>query len=80
MTFNLGPPPEPKDSRFLEWVTLLWKYVKNAPGTGTVTAITAGTGLSGGTITDTGTIAIATGGVNLTMLSSDIFAFAAAQG
>ena len=33
-------------------------------GTGTVTSITAGTGLSGGTITSSGTIAIANTGVN----------------
>lgn len=34
------------------------------PGTGTVTSVTAGAGLTGGTITHTGTIAIAAGGVS----------------
>ena len=39
--------------------------------TGTVTSITAGTGLSGGTITSTGTIAIANGGVDTLQLAAD---------
>jgi hypothetical protein len=37
-----------------------WTSLAYAAGTGTVTSITAGTGLSGGTITSTGTIAIDT--------------------
>jgi hypothetical protein len=40
------------------------------PGTGTVTSITAGAGLSGGTITTSGTIAIKTGGVTNAMLQN----------
>jgi len=39
--------------------------------TGTVTSITAGTGLSGGTITSTGTIAITNGGVDTLQLAAD---------
>jgi len=39
--------------------------------TGTVTSITAGTGLSGVTITSTGTIAIANGGVDTLQLAAD---------
>ncbi|MBI5544681.1 MAG: hypothetical protein HY901_12385, partial [Deltaproteobacteria bacterium] len=39
-------------------------------GTGTVTSIAAGAGLSGGTITSSGTLAIANGGVTEAMLSS----------
>jgi hypothetical protein len=39
------------------------------PGTGTVTSVTAGAGLAGGTITKTGTISIATGGVTNTDLA-----------
>jgi hypothetical protein len=37
-----------------------WTSLSYAGGTGTITSITAGTGLSGGTITSTGTIAIDT--------------------
>jgi hypothetical protein len=36
-----------------------WSLIKGADGTGTLTSITAGTGLSGGAITTTGTIALA---------------------
>ena len=35
-----------------------WSLIKGADGSGTLTSITAGTGLSGGTITTTGTIAL----------------------
>ncbi len=38
------------------------------PGTGTVTSVTAGAGLAGGTITKTGTISIASAGVTNAML------------
>ncbi len=41
-------------------------------GSGTVTSVTAGSGLSGGTITGTGTIAIAAGGVADSMLATGI--------
>jgi len=49
-------------STFLSWngTTFSWAA---ASGTGTVTSITAGTGLTGGTITSSGTIALATSGV-----------------
>lgn len=40
-------------------------------GGGTVTSITAGTGLSGGTITGTGTVSIANGGVDTTQLADN---------
>jgi hypothetical protein len=36
-----------------------WSLIKGADGSGTLASITAGTGLSGGTITTTGTIALA---------------------
>jgi hypothetical protein len=36
-----------------------WSLIKGADGSGTLTSITAGTGLSGGAITTTGTIALA---------------------
>jgi hypothetical protein len=43
------------------------------PGTGTVTSVTAGAGLAGGTITKTGTISIPNGGVSDTMLAHSSF-------
>jgi len=41
------------------------------PGTGTVTSVTAGAGLAGGTITHTGTISLAAGGVTNADLAHD---------
>lgn len=58
MTFKLPPPPPSKDSRFDQWTALMWKFLSGGGGAGTVTSITAGTGLSGGTITGTGTISL----------------------
>jgi hypothetical protein len=40
------------------------------PGTGTVTSVASGSGLSGGPITHSGTLSIATGGVTNTMLQN----------
>lgn len=37
MTFKLPPPPPSKDSRFDQWVTLMWKYLTGI----TVTSIGA---------------------------------------
>jgi hypothetical protein len=39
-------------------MALVWKWMAGGGGAGTVTSITAGTGLSGGTITTSGTIAL----------------------
>jgi predicted regulator of Ras-like GTPase activity (Roadblock/LC7/MglB family) len=44
--------------------------VDNTGGNGTVTSIRVGTGLVGGTITDTGTIAIANGGVGAAQIAT----------
>lgn len=44
-TQDLGPPPEPKDPRFLQWLALLWAYVK-ASATGTTGVSEGGTGLT----------------------------------
>lgn len=51
----------------LETTAIDW----NQYGAGTVTSITAGTGLDGGTITQTGTISISNGGVGTTQLADD---------
>ena len=48
------------------------QLVGGGVGTGTVTAVTAGSGLAGGTINTSGTISIATGGVDNSHLASGI--------
>jgi hypothetical protein len=53
---NLNDPLNNKDAINLSY---LQSYVAANKGTGTVTSVTAGTGLSGGTITASGTIALA---------------------
>ena len=47
----------------LKWSGTAWTPQADASGTGTVTSIIAGTGLSGGTITTTGTIGLTNTGV-----------------
>ncbi|WPU64040.1 tail fiber domain-containing protein [Peredibacter starrii] len=61
------------NNEVLTWTGSKWepKPVTGATG-GTVTDITAGSGLSGGTITNSGTIAIANGGVTDTHLAGNI--------
>ena len=49
-----------------------WADPAGGGGSGTVTSITAGSGLSGGTITDTGTIAIADSGVTTAKLFTPV--------
>lgn len=56
--------------QYLQWDGTKWTPASIVGGAGgTVTSITAGSGLQGGTITASGTIAIATGGVSTTMLA-----------
>jgi hypothetical protein len=50
------------------------------PGTGSVTSIATGAGLTGGPITKTGTIGIATGGVTNTMLATPSITVTAGSG
>jgi hypothetical protein len=50
------------NGQMLTWNSTLSKWVMTSPTLGTLTSITAGTGLTGGTITSTGTIALATVG------------------
>lgn len=58
-----------------------WPVTSGGGGSGTVTSITAGTGLSGGTITTTGTISlsvpvvIASGGTNATSFTANADVF-----
>lgn len=51
------------DSKFYYWSGSAWIVIEDSVGTGTVTIINTGAGLSGGPITVTGTIALADGGV-----------------
>jgi len=50
------------------------------PGAGTVTSVTAGSGLAGGTITHSGTISIASGGVTNAMLAHSSLTVTAGSG
>ena len=50
------------------------------PGTGTVTSVVAGSGLTGGTITSSGTLSIASGGVTNAMLQNQSVAVTAGPG
>ena len=55
----------------LKWNGANWTPQADAGGSGTVTSIATGTGLTGGPITTTGTIGIAANGVTATELRSD---------
>ena len=56
----------------LAWDGTKWAPVTPSTGNGSVTSIIAGSGLSGGTISTSGTIAIESGGVSDTHLASGI--------
>jgi hypothetical protein len=60
------------DSKFYYWSGSVWIVIEDSFGTGTVTTVNTGTGLSGGPITVTGTIAIAPNGVSANELRSDV--------
>jgi hypothetical protein len=53
---------------------------QNFPGTGTVTSVGSGAGLTGGPITHSGTLRIATGGVTNSMLQNSTFTVNAGTG
>lgn len=65
------------DNQFLLWSGNDWTCTAYSPGSGTVTSITAGSGLSGGTITTSGTIGISAGGVTNAMLQNSSITVAA---
>ena len=57
------------DNKFYYWNGSAWIVIEDSVGTGTVTTISTGAGLTGGPITVTGTISIADNGVTTTKLS-----------
>ena len=57
----------------------LAKLSEAGGGTGTVTSVDSGTGLTGGPITTSGTLSIASGGVDTTQLANDGVTFAKMQ-
>jgi len=66
-------PTAPANGQVLQFNGTAWAPA--SAGTGGISSVTAGTGLTGGTITTTGTIAIATGGVGSTQLASGAVTF-----
>ena len=60
MTTVVGPPPDPKEARFLEWITLFWKQFKSVSSgvvSGlTLTAQAVGFTIAGGTTSKTLTV------------------------
>lgn len=58
------------DGQVLKWSGLAWGCGSDSNSGGTVTSVTGGAGLSGGTITGTGTLGIATGGVTSSMIAN----------
>lgn len=57
------------DNKFYYWSGTAWIVIEDSVGTGTLTNVSTGAGLTGGPITVTGTISIATGGVSTAMLA-----------
>jgi hypothetical protein len=64
----------------LKWSGAAWICQFDANSGGTVTSVIAGEGLSGGTITGSGTISIADGGVTNTMLQNSSISIVAGPG
>src|SRR5712691_4591016 len=60
--------------------TITFANGQTFPGTGTVTSIATGAGLSGGPITGTGTLSIANGGITNAMLANPFLTVAAGPG
>jgi hypothetical protein len=67
-TYTIGLKPC-SASQVLEYVSSVWTCT--TPAAGTVTSVASGAGLTGGPITGSGTLSIATGGVLNTMLAND---------
>ena len=67
-TLNLSLTNACAAKQILQWTGSAWACA--SPGTGTVTSVGSGAGLTGGPITGSGTLSIATAGVNNSMLAN----------
>ncbi|MFZ2906062.1 MAG: hypothetical protein WAZ98_07670 [Cyclobacteriaceae bacterium] len=56
------------DNKFYYWSGTAWIVIEDSVGTGTVTTVSTGAGLTGGPITVTGTISLADNGVTTTKI------------
>ena len=71
VTLGLGPtyqlPQTCNGGQLAQWTGSVWTC--GSPGTGTVTSVGTGAGLSGGPITTSGTLSVAPGGITSTMIA-----------
>jgi trimeric autotransporter adhesin len=67
-TLNLSLTNTCAAKQILQWTASAWACA--SPGTGTVTSVGSGAGLTGGPITGSGTLSIATAGVSNSMLAN----------
>jgi len=77
-TLNLGLTNTCAANQILHWTGTAWACA--SPGTGTVTSVGSGAGLTGGPITGSGTLSIATGGVSNAMLVNPSLTVSAGTG
>ena len=66
--------------QLLKWDGAAWNCAADLTSGGTVTSITAGKGLSGGTITGSGTVAVAPGGITNDLLANPSLTMAYGNG
>jgi hypothetical protein len=69
MAKTLSPLPASETGKVLQWNGTAWVPANFGTGSGSVTSVATGTGLTGGPITTSGTISIANGGVGTTQLA-----------
>jgi len=77
-TLNLSLTNTCAAKQILQWTGSAWACA--SPGTGTVTSVGSGAGLTGGPITGSGTLSIATAGVANTMLANPSLTVTASTG
>src|SRR5688572_25606635 len=59
------------DNKFYYWSGSAWIVIEDSVGTGTVTSVATGAGLTGGPISVTGTISLADNGVTTVKINND---------
>jgi len=77
-TLNLALTNACAAKQILQWTGSAWACA--SPGTGTVTSVGSGSGLTGGPITGSGTLSVATGGVVNAMLANPSLTVTASTG